>query len=125
MLQEGGPLPGPETGLVSNTQKWIVRGDTCADKARDFIGKGHPGGEREGKGARRAALAVAGSGWFMVMGLVSGLSLARHPDSESFLVVHPSSAKMDVREEDSGRWLDMWCLLLTFPELLFWLVETY
>ena len=61
----------------------------------------------------------------MVMGLVSGLSLARHPDSESFLVVHPSSAKMDVREEDSGRWLDMWCLLLTFPELLFWLVETY
>ena len=23
-----------------------VQGDTCADKARDFIGKGHPGGER-------------------------------------------------------------------------------
>ena len=46
MLQEGGPLPGPETGLLSNTQKRIVRGDTCADKARDFIGKGHPGGEQ-------------------------------------------------------------------------------
>ena len=28
------------SGLLSNTQKWIVRGDTCADKARDFIGKG-------------------------------------------------------------------------------------
>ena len=31
--------------VLSNTQKWIVRGDTCADKARDFIGKGHRGGE--------------------------------------------------------------------------------
>ena len=34
VLQEGGPLPGPETGLLSNTQKWIVRRDICADKAR-------------------------------------------------------------------------------------------
>ena len=42
LLEEGGPLPG----LLSNTQKWIVRGDTCADKARDFIGKGHLGGEQ-------------------------------------------------------------------------------
>ena len=44
--RKGGPLPGPETGLLSNTRKWIVWGDTCADKARDFIGKGHPGGEQ-------------------------------------------------------------------------------
>ena len=35
----------------------------------------------------------------------------------------PCSAKMDARE-DSGRWSDMWCLLLTFPEL-FQLVEAY
>ena len=40
LLQEGGPLPGPETGLLSNTRKWIVRGDTSAGKARDFMGKG-------------------------------------------------------------------------------------
>ena len=46
MLQEGGPLPGPKTGLLSNTRKWTVQGDTCADKARDFIGKEHPGGEQ-------------------------------------------------------------------------------
>ena len=26
--------------------------DTCADKARDFIGKGHPGGEQQGKGTQ-------------------------------------------------------------------------
>ena len=36
---------------------------------------------------RRTALWLAVSG-FMAMGLVSGLSLASHSDSESFLVVH-------------------------------------
>ena len=80
MLQEGGPLPGPEIGLLSNTQKWIIRGDTCADKARDFTGKGRPGREQEGKGSQENSS--------MVMGLVSRLSLANHFDSESFLVVH-------------------------------------
>ena len=33
------------------------------------------------------------------------------------------SAKMDARE-DSGRWLDMWYLLLTFPELFRWLISS-
>ena len=54
---------------------------------------------------------------FMVMGLVSGLSLANHSNSESFLVVHASSAKMGGRERDSGEWTDRRCLLSTFPEL--------
>ena len=57
LLQEGGPLPGPETGLLSNTRKWIVQGDTCADKAREFIGKGHPGGEQEGEGTQENCFA--------------------------------------------------------------------
>ena len=61
---------------------------------------------------------------FMVMGLVSGLSLANHSDSESFLVVQPCSAKIEAREKDSGRCLVMWCLLLTFPEL-FRLMDAY
>ena len=91
VLQEGGPLPGPKTGLLSNTWKRIVRGDTCADKARDFIGKGHLGGEQEGKGIQENCcvtwLAVSG---FMVMGLVFRLSLANHSNSESFLVAHTS-----------------------------------
>ena len=73
-----------------NTRKWIVRGDTCADKTRDFIGKGRPGrGQRVSSGTQENCsvtwLAVLG---FMVMGLVSGLSLANHSDSELFLVVH-------------------------------------
>ena len=66
-------------------------------------------------------LAVSG---FMVMGLVSGLSLASHSDSESFLWCMPCSAKIDAREKDSGRWSDMCFLLLTFPEL-FWLMVAY
>ena len=70
-------------------------------------------------------LAVSG---FMVMGLVSGLSLANHCDSESFLVVHALFSQDGCQRggfwEDSGRWSDRWCLLLTFPEL-FWLVEAY
>ena len=87
-MQEGGPLPGPKSGLLSNTRKCIIQGNTCADKARDFIGTGHPGGEQEGKGTQNCSatwLAVSG---FMVMGLVSRLSLANRSDSGSFLVVH-------------------------------------
>ena len=39
---------------------------------------------------------------FIVMELVSGLSLANHSDSGSFLMVY-HSAKMDSSEKDSGR----------------------
>ena len=42
MLQKERPLPGSESGLLSNTRKWIVQGDTHADEARDFIGGGAP-----------------------------------------------------------------------------------
>ena len=66
-------------------------------------------------------LAVSG---FMVMGLVSGWSLANQSNSESFLVAHTSLAKMDAGERDSGKWTEMWCLLSTFPEL-FWVVVAY
>ena len=87
-LQEGGPLQGPKTGLLFNTWKLIVWGDTCADKAKDLwgncvqqrpVGSGHPGE------LLCHWLPVSG---FMVIGLVSGLSLANHSNSESFLVVH-------------------------------------
>ena len=40
LLQEGGPLPGPNTELLSNTWKWIVQGDICADKQEILLGKG-------------------------------------------------------------------------------------
>ena len=59
-----------------------VQGDTHADKARDFVGKGCPCGEQQGKRTQENRPA----GWltvlgFVVMGLVSRLSLANHSDS--------------------------------------------
>ena len=93
LLQEEGPLPGPESGLLSNTWKRITK-ETHVLTAKDIIGKGRPGGEREqqGKGTQEncsaAWLSVSG---LMVMGLVSGLSLANHSDSR----VLPGGAFVD------------------------------
>ena len=72
--------------------------NTCTDKAKDFIGKGSPGGKQQGKGTQEdcsdMCLAVSG---FMIMGLDYGLSLANHlacahiwSDSGSFLVAYAS-----------------------------------
>ena len=87
----GGPRPGPKSGLLSNTRKWILRGGTHADKTRDLIGKGRPSRQHEGKRTQKDCsatwLAVSG---FMVVGLVSGLSLANHSDSGSFWVARAS-----------------------------------
>ena len=61
-------------------------------KQEILLGKGAQVESSRGRDPRRTALprglwlTVLG---FMVMGLVSGLSLANHSDSESFLVVHP------------------------------------
>ena len=102
---ERGLLPRPKCGLLPNTQKWIVQGDTRADKARAFIRKGCPGREQQRKGTQENGSAA----WltdsdFMVMTLVSGLSLANHSDSGSFLVApRHNSAKMDSSEMDSGK----------------------
>ena len=38
-LQEGGPLPGPDSGPLSGTQIWLVQDDTHTDKAKDFLGR--------------------------------------------------------------------------------------
>ena len=93
-------------------------------KREILLGKGTQLESRMVKEPRRTALprGSAGSG-FMVMGLPSGLSLANHSQSPSWSCT-PCSAKMDAREKDSGRRSDLWCLLLTFPEL-FRLVEAY
>ena len=48
----------------------MVQGDTCADKARDFIGKGHPGGEQQGKETQEncSAMRLAMSVFMVVLG---------------------------------------------------------
>ena len=94
LLQKGGLLAGSESGLLSNIGKLMVPGDTHADKARGFFGKGLQGGEQQGKGTQEncSATWLAMSG-FMVMGLVSGWSLTNHFNSESFLVAHALLSK--------------------------------
>ena len=88
LLQEGRPLPRPESGLLSNSWKWVVWWDTQADKAKNFIGKRRLDREQV-KGNQEVCfamgLAVLG---FMVMGLVSGLHLANYSDLGSFPVAH-------------------------------------
>ena len=88
--RKGDPFQGLKLGSCLTLGNELSE-ETHADKARDFIGKGHLGGEQEGKGTQenRSAewLAVWGC---MVMGLVSGWSLANHSNSESFLVAHTS-----------------------------------
>ena len=58
-------------------------------QSKRFYWERAPGGRGAGQGTQedRSATRLAVSG-FMVMGLVSRLSLANHSDSESFLVVH-------------------------------------
>lgn len=78
-MGSGGPLPGPESGLLSNTQKCIVRRDTLADKAGDFIGKGRPGGEQQGHGTQQNAVPQGSQSWVLCnevcFQVVSGPSL--------------------------------------------------
>ena len=56
-------------------------------KQEILLGKGTWAESSRVREPRRPALPVSG---FMVMGLVSRLSLANHSNSESFLVVHTS-----------------------------------
>ena len=87
--RKGDPFQGPKLGSCLTLGKELSE-ETRADKTRDFIGKGHPGGEQEGEGTREncpaAWLAVLG---FMVMGLVSGWSLANLSNS-----VFPGGARI-------------------------------
>ena len=119
LLPEGGPLPGPKSGLLSNTWEWIVRGDTHADKAKDFIGKGPPGGRAAGKGNPGELLChVAHISGFMGMGLasrvVSGQSSCLCPYLVQFLVTHASLSQGGFQRHsfwDVGRTYYGWHLL--------------
>ena len=93
-------------------------------KQEVLLGKGTQVESSRVREPRRTAVTWLAVSGFMVMGLVSGgLWPITVIQSLSWWHTH-RSAKMDASERDSGRWLVMWCLLLTFPEL-FWLVEAY
>ena len=76
LLQEGGPLPGPTIGSCLTLGNELSE-ETHVLTKQDFIGKGRPGGEQQGKGAQENGSAT----WLDVSdivgpGLASGLSLA-------------------------------------------------
>ena len=105
LLQEGEPLPGPKSELLSNTRKWIIQGDKRADKAGDVIGKGCPGREQEGKGNPGGllchwahSLEFYGDG--ISFWVVSGQSLWLQVLPGGTCIAQP---KTDSNEEDSGR----------------------
>ena len=63
VLQKGGPLPGPTSGLLSITWKRIVQGDTHADRARDVLGKGTWAESSRVREPRRTALPCNSQSW--------------------------------------------------------------
>ena len=103
LLLGGRTLPGPESELLSNAWKWIVPGDTRADKVRDFIGKGHSGGELQGEETENSSAMWFTVLDFTVIWLVSGclwpITLTRGPSW--WCACH--SAKMDSSKQVSGR----------------------
>ena len=84
----GRPLPGPETGLMSNIGNELSEDTQMLIKQKILSGKGTRVESSRVREPRRTALLLGKVSGFMVMGLVSGLSLANQSDSESFLVVH-------------------------------------
>ena len=87
--RKGVTFQGPRAGsCLTLRNEWSE--ETHAVQPRDLTGKGHRGGEQEGKGTQEVCSATCGSqSWgFMVMGLVSRLYLVNHSDLMSFLAAH-------------------------------------
>ena len=85
LLQEGGHLPGPESGLLSTTQKCIVcQRHACWQNKRLYY-QGYPGRKNQGKGTQKGSATCLTVSGFMAIRLVSRLSLPNNSDSGSFL----------------------------------------
>ena len=84
--RKGDPFQGPKVGSCL-TLKDEMSKETQVLTKQETVGKRHLGGDQQGKGTQEncSAMWLAVSN-FMVMGLVSGFSLASHSDSGSFLV---------------------------------------
>ena len=113
--RNGDPFQGPRVGSCLTLRN--VQGDTCADEARDFTGKGPGGEQQEGTQEDCSAMRLAVSA-FMVMGLVSRLSLTNHSDTGSFLVVCTALS------QEVFKWERVWEVGRTYgleSSLSFWL----
>ena len=127
LFQEGGPLLGPKSGLLSNTQKLVVWGYTWADKTRGFIGKrawAESSGVREPRGS---ALPRGSQSWVLwwwdyFPGCLWPIILTQ---GTSWWDTH-CSPKMDASEKDSGRWKDACISFWPFLNSsgLWWLISS-
>ena len=96
MLQEEGPLPGPVVGSCLTLGNELSEETHVLTKQEIFLAKGTQAESSKVREPRRTALPCGLQSYvdkflccsFMLIGLISGLSLANHSDSESFLVVH-------------------------------------
>ena len=91
VLQERDPFQGPKLGSCLTLGNELSEETNVLTKQEILLGKGTRVESCRVREPRRTALphGLPVSG-FMVMGLVSGWSLANHSNSESFLVVHAS-----------------------------------
>ena len=93
LLQEGGLLPGPQSGLLSNTQNELSEETHLLTKQEILLGKGTRVESSRVREPRRTALpvsttAVARSLGFYGDGISFLVVFSQSSDSESFLVVH-------------------------------------
>ena len=89
VLQEGDPFQDPRASSYLTLGNELSKETHMSTKQETLLRRVAPGGEQEGKGTQENSWATWLAVWgFMVMGLVSGLSLANHSDSGSFLVAY-------------------------------------
>ena len=87
--RKGDPFQGPKLGSCLTLGNELSKETHLLTKQEILLGKGTQVESSRGREPRGTALSHGlQSRGFTVMGLVSGLSLANHSDSESFLVVH-------------------------------------
>ena len=106
LLQEGGLLPGPQSGLLSNTQNELSEETHLLTKQEILLGKGPRVESSRVRKPRRTALpvsttAVARSLGFYGDGISFLVVFSQSSDSESFLVVQPRW--MPARIQGGGR----------------------
>ena len=117
LLQEGGPFQGPKLGSCRTLGSELSE-ETHVWQSQRFYWERAPTWRAVGEGNPEQLCHTAHSLGFYGDGISFWVVF-----SQSFWLrvllagAHRGSAKMDAREKDSGRWSDLWCLLLTFPEL--------
>ena len=88
LLQEGEPFQGLKLGSCLTLRNELSEETHVLKKQEILLGKGAQVESRRVREPKRTALLWLAVSGFMVMGLVSGWSLANHSNSESFLVAH-------------------------------------